>query len=84
VKDQMPELPEFAVVRAPEHGDRHALAPGFEGGPALCDLEPPTGGWFLVGFTAWPFLIPCRACRERVVELLAALVDGEVPGLDPA
>ncbi len=73
----VPELPPFALVRAHQRGDRHALTPGADGGSALCGLEPPVGGWFLAGNTFRLFLIPCPTCRERATAVLNSWTGGD-------
>jgi hypothetical protein len=71
VKGQERGLRRFALVRAHQHWERHALPRGAEGGPALCGLDPPAAGWFLAGYATWLFLIPCHACREQAAAVLA-------------
>ena len=74
--DGVAEVPQFAVVRAPQDSQRHALPPGARGGSALCGVEPAEGDWYLVGYTIQLFLIPCRGCRERAADMLSAPGDG--------
>jgi hypothetical protein len=71
-------LPRFALVRAGEELERHALAPGANAGPALCGATPPETGWTGVGETPRLYLIDCHTCRESAAELLSTL--GEQAG----
>jgi hypothetical protein len=74
--DAAPELPPFVLVRPQQRGHRDALTPGADGGPTLCGLEPPTGGWFLAGLTFRLFLIPCHTCRGRAAAALSTRTAG--------
>jgi excisionase family DNA binding protein len=66
------ERPHFALVRAHQDSEPHGLAPGAEGGAALCGEEPGEAGWYLIGYTVRPlYLIPCGGCRGRAAALLA-------------
>jgi hypothetical protein len=63
------ELPQFALVMV-QFSESHALAPGGQRGPALCDLGEPEGGWERAGCTSRLYRIDCHACRERAAALL--------------
>jgi hypothetical protein len=67
------ELPQFALVTLQQHCDKHALAPGAEGGAALCSLEEPSHGWFLAGFSTRLYRIDCDGCRERAAAVLTGM-----------
>jgi hypothetical protein len=73
-----PTLPRFALVRAAEEVERHALAPGLDAGAALCGAASPETGWTDVGETTRLYLIDCHACRESAAALLSTL--GEQAG----
>jgi hypothetical protein len=64
-REPEPGLPEFPLVRAEEHGGRHALPPAAEGGPALCGLVQTENGWYLTGYATRPYQIPCHGCRQQ-------------------
>lgn len=71
----MLEPPQFAVVRARDRGQRHAVRVEKMSGAALCGATPLAVGWYFVGRTSWLCLIPCSTCREGAAALLAARGD---------
>jgi hypothetical protein len=61
--------PQLPLVKQCQDGERHALAPGAEGGPALCGLAPAEEGWYFAGHRG-PWCANCRVCWDLGVVLL--------------
>jgi hypothetical protein len=70
--------PQLPLVKQRQNGERHALAPGAEGGPTLCGLAPAEEGWYFAGYKG-PWCANCRVCWDQGVVLLGLGAGGGNP-----